>query len=284
MLDSLDQWTFSGFLIATMLSLGLRTPPAEFAALLTDRNALSRTLLANYVAVPLLALAIVRFLPLSRESEAAIVILSLVPGGLSALMFTSKVKGEEASATALAVFLSALSILVSPLLLLAILPEQADPAMPWPRVLAVYVLLMLAPLAAGMLLRRRLTALPAGLLRVLGVVSAVLFLAFIFGTKKFRWQAVLHVGWAAAGAMMLFILGAMAAGWFLGGPNPARRQILASATSMRNAALALAIAQESPMGSVVLPPMLAFSLLMVTPNKLFSLWHTWRAKRKAQPG
>ena len=279
MLGTFEQLTVVGFLLATSLSLGLRCDLAESVALLRSRVFLARVLFANFVVVPLIAWALLQAVPLAHGPREALLILALFPGGVSAVRYTSKVKGEEATASAVVVLLSVLSVLFSPLLLRSVLPEEVDFSVPWLQVLGVYGLLLLAPLAAGLWLGRRGAFWSHKLPKFLGILSIALFIAFVLSTKKFRLQAVASIGWAAVGAMLALILGAMVAGWYLGGPIHGRRQVLASSTSMRNAILALAIARDSPAGATVMPSLLAFSLLMLTPNKVFSLWHLWRARR-----
>ena len=283
-IDGLDKLAFVGFLLSTMLSLGLHTDAGDLRALLQARLALVRTLAANFVVAPLLGLLIVRLVPLPPGSGEALLILACVPGGLSAVQFTRKVKGEEALAGALVVLLSALAVLVSPLLLRWVLPGEWNADLPYLRVVGLYTALLLAPLAAGMLLGDRSPRLAGKLSPVLGIVSAVLFITFMLTTKSFRKEAVASIGWAAAGAMLLFIVGCMVAGWLLGGPHRGRRQMLASTTSVRNAALAMAVARDTPgAGAVLMPALVAFSLLMVPPNTLFTLWHQFRARRAAAP-
>ena len=283
-IEGLDKLAFVGFLLSTMLSLGLHTDAADLRALLRERRALMRTLAANFVLAPLLGLLVVRLIPLPPGSGEALLILACVPGGLSAVQFTRKVKGEEALAGAFVVLLSALAVAVSPFLVRWMLPGEWNADVPYLRVVGIYAALLLAPLAAGMMLGDRFPRLADRLSPVLGIVSAVLFITFMLATKSFRKEAVASIGGAAVGAMLLFILGCMVAGWLLGGPQPGRRQLLASTTSVRNAALAMAVARDTPgAGAVLMPALVAFSLLMVPPNTLFSLWHRFRARRAAAP-
>jgi BASS family bile acid:Na+ symporter len=280
-MEYLDTLAFLGFLLSTMLSLGLQTEAAHLRALFSARSALLPMLLANFAIAPLLGVAIVRIVPLPAGSADALLILACVPGGLSALQFTRKQKGHEAVAGAVIVLLSVLAVFVSPLLVRAVLPGEANLEIPYLRLLGFYALFLLAPLGAGMLISDRSPRLAAKLTSFLGVLSAVLFIGFMLLTKSFRKEAVASVGGAAVGAMLVFILATMVTGWLLGGPQFERRHMLASTTSMRNAALALAVARESPEGAVILPSLIAFSLLMVPPNTLLMLWGMIRARRAA---
>lgn len=281
-MEALDTVAFLGFLLATMLSLGLQTDAAQLRAIFSARFALLPLLLANFVIAPLLGMAIVRFVPLPAGPADALLILACVPGGLSALQFTRKHKGHEAAAGAVVVVLSLLAVFVSPLIVRAVLPGSASPSIPYPRLLGFYATFLLAPLVAGIVLGARSPGLAARLTSFLGVVSAALFVGFMLLTKDFRKEAVASVGVAGVGAMLLFILATIVAGWLLGGPASDRRHMFATTTSMRGAALALAMARESPERAAILPSLVAFSLLMVPPNTLLMLWGLIRARRAAR--
>ena len=280
-MENLDTLAFLGFLLSTMLSLGLQTEVGQLRAMFSARSALLPMLLANFVIAPLLGIAIVRMVPMPEGSAAALLILACVPGGLSALQFTRKQKGHEAVAGAAVVLLSVLAVFVSPVLVRAVLPGDANPEIPYLRLLGFYALFLLAPLGAGILIGERDPRLAEKLTSFLGVLSAALFIGFMLLTKSFRKEAVASVGGAAVAAMLVFILATMVTGWLLGGPQFERRHLLASTTSMRNAALALAVARESPQGALILPSLVAFSLLMVPPNTLLMLWGLIRARRAA---
>ena len=280
-MENLDTLAFLGFLLSTMLSLGLQTEVGQLRAMFSARSALLPMLLANFVIAPLLGIAIVRMVPMPEGSAAALLILACVPGGLSALQFTRKQKGHEAVAGAAVVLLSVLAVFVSPVLVRAVLPGDANPEIPYLRLLGFYALFLLAPLGAGILIGERDPRLGERLTSFLGVLSAALFIGFMLLTKSFRKEAVASVGGAAVAAMLVFILATMVTGWLLGGPQFERRHLLASTTSMRNAALALAVARESPEGAIILPSVVAFSLLMVPPNTLLMLWGLIRARRAA---
>lgn len=269
------------FLVTTLLSIGLRCGVASLRSLLASRSFLVRAVVANFLVVPLVGLALARFLPLPWESAGAIVLLACVPGGLGSIQFTSQVKGEEARPGAVLVLLNVLAILVSPLILQPALLGDLRLVLPYGPVLGFLVLWILLPLAAGIALRDRAPAAAPRLSQLMGLVGAVAFVAFMIVGNSFRREAVASIGGPAVGAMALLLAASMAAGWILGGPARETRQLLATATSMRNAALCLAIASNTPSGDGVITPLVAFSLLMVPPNLLLTLIGSLRARRAA---
>ena len=267
------------FFVTTMLSIGMQTRVSDLRLLAASRDFLVRTLVANFLAAPIVGMVIALLLPLQPHVAAALVLLACTPGGLSAIQFTSKVKGHAHFAGATLFVLSLLAVFISPLILRLVLPGRVEIVMPHGRVLLFIVAYLLIPLLAGMFLIDRKPGVAAKLSRLVGLVGVVAFVAFMVVTGAARRVAAGEIGMAAVGAMLLFILVSLAVGWFMGGPTREFRRILATSTSMRNAALCLAIVESSSPGHVVIVPLIAFSLLMVPPNMLFTVYHVIREKR-----
>ena len=278
LLSSLGKVLVLVFLFATMLSIGLTTGRAQLRSLVGARSLVVRMLVANFVIVPLLGFALSRLVPLPRESAGALILLACVPGGLSSIQYTSKIKGEKLLAGAILVLLNLLAVLVSPVLLRMTLPAGVEHTLPHVRVFGFIGLGILIPAGIGMFLGDKAPGVAPRLSKGLGFVSLLAFVAFVLVTKSFRKEALASIGGLAAGVLLLFILASMLIGWLMGGPTREKRQLLATVTSMRGAALCLAIANATPSGAAVVTPLVAFSLLMVTPNTLLTVYSAIRAR------
>jgi predicted Na+-dependent transporter len=265
------------FLVTTMLSIGMTTGVAQLRSLLVSRSLMVRMLIANFVIVPAVGFALARFMPLAPATAGALVLLACVPGGLSSIQYTSKIKGEQTLAGAMLVLLSVLAVLISPLILRIVLPLGAAFALPYGRILGFVAIWLLIPLGVGILLCDKAPGVAPRLSKGLGIVSLVLFIAFMVVMKSYRKEAVASIGSTAVGAMILLIVTSMAIGWVMGGPGRDRRQLLSTVTSMRNTALCLVIARNAPSGDAVMVPLIAFSLLMVTPNTLLTVYSAIRS-------
>ena len=282
LLDTTEKILVLLFLVTTMLSIGMQTRVSDLRSLAATRGLLVRTLLANFVVVPIAGVAVVLFFPLQPHVAGALMLLACTPGGLSAIQFTRQVKGGAALAGAILGLLSLLAVFLSPLILKVVLPGNVQIAIPYGSALLSFLVFVLLPLLAGMFLLGKAPGAAAKLSRLLALVGLVAFVAFMVVTGGARKAAAGEIGMAAVGAMLLFIFVSMAVGWFMGGPSRDSRQILATSTSMRNAALCLAIVESSSPGHAVMVPLIAFSLLMVPTNMLFTMYHTIREKRKAK--
>lgn len=85
-------------------------------------------------------------------------------------------------------------------------------------------------------------------------------------------QAV--AGSQTQGITLLFIVTVILIGWFLGGPKKGNREVLATASSMRNIALRMAIVLTSFPNQGVEAPLIAFVALMIPVNMLFTVGGT----------
>jgi BASS family bile acid:Na+ symporter len=133
-----------------------------------------------------------------------------------------------------------------------------------------------------MVLLNMLPAVAPKLAKVLLLVGIVSFVAWMVTSGSWRKEATAEIGGGGVGAILLLIFASMVIGWFMGGPTHDQRQILATSTSMRNAALCFGIVQATQPGHPVEAPLIAFSMLMVFPNMIFTIYHAVRAKRKAR--
>ncbi|NCS33910.1 MAG: hypothetical protein GPJ14_06245 [Microcystis aeruginosa G11-01] len=270
------------FLITSMMSIGMQTRISEIKSVIASKDFLIRTFLVNFVIVPIVGTIIVRIFPLSPPVESAILLLAFTPGGLSAIQFTSHVKGSAALSGAMVFFLSLLAIFVSPLMLYLVLPKDLTNTIPYGQALIFLLVYLLLPILIGMYILNKVPHIATKFSKLVGLVGVATFLAFMIITSSDRKEALGQIGITGVIAMLLFILVSMVIGWFMGGSSRDARQILATATSMRNAVLCVGIVQSSSPDNTVLVPLIAFSLLMVPPNMLFAIYSIVQSKRKTR--
>ena len=134
-----------------MLAMGLSVPFGEIVASLRDARTLLLALAANFIAAPLLALGLVRILPLDGEGHGA-VLLGATAGAPFLPKLAELAKGHVPFSIGLMVVLMAVTVGYAPLVLPFLLPDvnvsSADIA-------KSLLALMLLPLALGLLLRSR---------------------------------------------------------------------------------------------------------------------------------
>jgi BASS family bile acid:Na+ symporter len=271
------------FLFTAMLSLGLQTTAGDLRSLLGSKGFLVRSLVANFVAVPIVGIVLARTLPLKPEAATALLLLACTPGGISALQFTTKIKGASLFAGSSAFLLAFVAVFLSPALLALFLPGDISVVIPYGRALLFVVVFLLLPLVAGTLVRSRWERLAQKLSKPCAIMSAVLFIVVVLLIMGLRKEAMNAVGKEALLCMLLFIIISMAVGWFMGGPAKETRRVLATVTGMRHVALCLLIALNTFPDPAVQTSLVAFSALMVPPSTLLAAYMTIRS-RKAERG
>jgi len=283
MLEPLPKILTYVFLVSTMLVIGLTVTGGEILTALRDRRLMGRVLLANFVLVPLLGYLLIVFIPLSPGTKLALALLALAPGGLTAIQFTDKVKGNLAFAAAVAFVLTILSIVVTPILVKVLLPLEIGLDLPFMRIILFVLLYLLLPLGVAFVIRSRSEKGAGAMGKIMLIISNVSFVTTILVTSAMKKEAMGSVGKSTVLAMLLFVVLSMVIGWWMGGPSGrGNRRVMAIATSMRNAGLCLIMAMRMFPESGADVAVIAFMGLMVPPNMLFTVYHAVRERRRSK--
>ncbi|HWR53360.1 MAG TPA: hypothetical protein VN428_19800 [Bryobacteraceae bacterium] len=231
------------FAVASMASVGLRYTLREILAPLRRFWAVVLALVANFVAVPMLAFVILKVIKLDRPYAIGLVLVASAAGAPFVIKLTQLSGGNVAFSAGMLVLLVVVSIGYMPVVVPLLAPGSEISA----RAIAEpLVMTMLLPLVAGLLLKRFAPRL-SELLPLLGVVtniSLVLLVTLTFALNLTTLAGVLGTG--AILASLLFIAGAFAIGWLLGGVfGEHLRDEMALGTAQRNFAAALVVATQS---------------------------------------
>jgi len=277
-MDTLPRVLTFMFLVAAMLGVGMQTTTGDLRLLMESKGFFARSLLANFVVVPIIGIVLARSFPLEPRVAAAFLLLACTPGGFNALQFTTKMKGKSSFAGIIGLLMCLLAIFLSPVLLDFVVPHDISLVIPYRRALLFALLFLLIPMLAGALLRSQRELLAEKLSKPCAIISAVLFFAVSILTMGIRKEAMHAVGRRDLLCMLLFIVISMTVGWLLGGPASGTRRVLATVTGMRNVALCLLIAANTLPDPTVQTPLVAFSALMLPPNMLLTAYTVIRSR------
>ncbi|WP_058365286.1 bile acid:sodium symporter family protein [Haloparvum sedimenti] len=261
------------FVLSTMFSMGVKLSVDRIVDALRDRRLLTNALAVNLVAVPLLAALLVRAVPVETGFAAGIVLLAVSPGAPFGPKLAELSDSDVAFASGLMAILCLLSVVTIPVSLWLLLPGDAavDPVAIGRMVLNIQLVPLLLGLGMSFVVPSLAARLHppvqrlsdytfAGLIVLLVVVYSD-SLASLVGT------GTLGLSTVAVGASLLF-------GYGLGGPARATREVLATTTAARNAAIALFIATTGFSDPNVLTAVLAFSFIGVVWSALLA--GVWR--------
>ncbi len=270
------------FLVNTMAAIGLKVTVGELGKAFTNHSLMTRALVVNIIIAPLLGLLLVRIFPVSANAATGILLLAAAPGGLNAIQFTSKSKDSLCYAASLLFVLTITGILLSPLVAALILPFGTPLTLPYGRIFLFLLLYLFLPLIAGLFIHRIWEHLADLLSKPTALCGTIAFITVVVRMMTIRKQAMASLGKIELLVMLGFIITLMVIAWLLGGPSRETRRILATATSMRNAALCFIIATNAFPDTDVIVTVIAFSGLMIPPNMLLTAYSIIKGKKSRE--
>jgi BASS family bile acid:Na+ symporter len=274
------------FVAVVMFSIGLRVTGSQLLGILQNRALFVRTLVANCIVIPALGFLLVHIFPLTPDASVGILLLAAIPGTPIALQFNRKATSRLAFAATMTFALSLVSLAIAPLMI-EVMPQIVErnqrPILQLFTDIALYIGL---PLFAGRWAARLTPQLAPRIVAPLNVLATVAFLTLMFETRLVRKEAFNAIkGGGAVWAMALLLLSSMAVGWFVGGPDPDSRRVVATTTGMRSVIVVLYVARSCFTGTNVFMVPIAYLTLMIPTNLVFtSVYSMWRKRHPAIVG
>jgi bile acid:Na+ symporter, BASS family len=266
-------------LVALTFGAGLQVDWAHFTAILKRVGLLGRALLANFVIVPALGVAVVRLFHLPLPVATGVLLMAIAPGVPFVLVSVRKRGGRLALAVELAIFLPLLSILTVPATAALVLPRVAETQLPLARFAMTLVLFQLVPLLLGIAVGGRFPDLATRLARPIQIIffgSAIVLIGLLM-------PEIVHGVTSIYGsfgmiAMLVLVLLSLATGWLLGGPAPEDRRILGIGTALRNIGLCALVATSSLRNPEVAGVVLTYFVVQFIVTTFFGVIFARRAK------
>lgn len=269
-----------------VFSVALSSTQEDALYLLRHPRQLARSLLSMNIVMPLVAAGVAAAFNFDRAMKIALIALAVSPVPPILPKRESAVVRRPSYGIGLLTVAAVLAVVFIPLALKAIAwAFSTEARVPEGAVARLVAITVLAPIAAGIIVRRRAPALAARAARpislvgmaLLGVVSVLLLMA--------AWRDALSIiGNGHVLALAAFVAIGLAAGHLLGGPKPEDRVVLALSTACRHPGVALSIAaanfphEKSVLGVILL--YLFVSLIVSTP---YLKWRRHQLASVAEP-
>jgi BASS family bile acid:Na+ symporter len=239
--------TLQASILLTVFGFGLQARAADVLSILKQPSLLVRSLVAMFVVMPIVAVALTDAFVLHPPVEAVLLALAVSP--IPPLLPGRQQKaGARASyGLGLMVIAGLIAIVVVPLTLGIIGWYFGRPlTMPRLGIARIVIVAAVLPLCAGLLVRGVMPALAARIAKPAGLVAQALLVVGVAGLLAGTLPAaMLLVGNGTLAAMVAFMAAGLVAGHWLGRPEPADRLVLALSTSTRHPAIAFAIAKAN---------------------------------------
>jgi bile acid:Na+ symporter, BASS family len=253
-------------LIAMMLSMGLKVRIEEVAASIRQRRLVVAGLVANYVLVPAVTIALLYLFDADVMVSVGFLVLAVCPGAPVGPPFTATAKGDTTYATGQTVMLAGLSALLSPVLLGALLPRLLPASalhIDYAAIVGTLLVSQMLPLGIGLAIHHFGPRIAGKLAKPLGLIANVLLMGAVVLMLVNEYESLAAIrprGWIG---MLLLLSANLGIGWFCGGPGRATRKALAVVTASRNAAVALVIASNNFAGTAAVTAAIAFALASI---------------------
>lgn len=249
------------FVVAGMAALGLELTLKKVIEPLSDLFLLIKVVVANFLLVPALAYLIVVIVPLGEGFRIGLILLATAAGAPFLPKLVQVAKGKVAMSVGVMVLLMVLTVIYVPLVLPLLLPGVAVNPL---EIASSLVVLMLLPMAAGLLINYRYKELAALLQNTLSRISNFGLMFGFVALLLLNWRNLLAtIGSGAIISALLLITGAFLIGWLSAGKDTTTKPVLALGTAQRNIAAALVVAGSNFSDPNVLLMCMIGALLML---------------------
>src|SRR5215831_9494283 len=213
------------FVLSSMLAMGLGLTVSQILTPLRHARLVGLSMLANFVLMPLAAVALAALLRLDQPLGVGLLLLGTAAGAPFLPKLAQIAKGNLAFAVGLMVLLMVVTVGYLPLVLPVLLPGvSVNPT----KIARSLFLLMLLPLAGALAVKARFAVAAARTKPVLDRVSNLSLMVLVVLISVANLNNVLAVfGTRGILAGLLFVAIGFGMGWFLGGPSLDTRRVLA---------------------------------------------------------
>ena len=249
------------FIVASMLAMGMSLTIPMIVQPLKNVRLVVLALLANFVLVPLLAYVITLVVPLEQSLRIGLIVLSTAAGAPFLPKLVQGAKGNVAFGVGLMVLLMVTTIIYMPIVLPLLLPGVS--VNPWD-IAKSLIVLMLVPLAIGLLIKSHSPDVAAEYQPLMNKVSSVsMLILMVVGLGLNVSNIIDLIGSGGLIAMLLFIVGCLVIGLVLGGRDPQVRSVMGLGTAQRNVSAAILVSAQNFSGTMTLPFVLVAAILLL---------------------
>jgi BASS family bile acid:Na+ symporter len=254
------------FVVSSVLGVGLSLTVSEIMAPLRRVRLVALSLLANFVVVPAVAVAITKVMSLSEPAAVGLILLGAAAGAPFLPKLVEVAKGDLAFSVALMVLLMIGSLAYLPLVLPLLLPGVSVNSR---KIAESLLVTMILPLGVGLCLKALRESLAVRLRPLMGRLSNISLLIALVLISAMNSQRLLEmVSTRAIPAVALFVGVSFGAGYVLGGFDRDARPVLGLGTAARNFPAALLVGGQNfddPNVAILVLVAALLSLLILVP-------------------
>jgi BASS family bile acid:Na+ symporter len=257
-LETLAQLSVLVFVIGSMTSMGLSLTMKQILDPLKNARLVILALVANFILVPIVAYAITLVIPLDDAIRIGLILLSTAAGAPFLPKLAQAARGNIAFSVGLMVLLMLVTILYLPVVLPLLLGDVE--VNPWD-IARSLIVMMLIPLAIGLLIRGRWPDAATNIQPTFGTASNIALLALMVLGLVLNFSSMIAlVGSLGILAGLIFIVISLVMGYLLGGSDPGTKSVMGLGTAQRNISAALVVAGQN-FGADVITYLMVIALI-----------------------
>ena len=239
------------FVFGTMITIGLGLTLSQIIEPFKKITLVISALVTNFAIVPLFAIGMTHYLPLSEGVKIGVILLSISGGAPFIPLVINLTKSRVGSSVSLMLLLMVVTIFYIPLVLPHLLPGASVSS--W-AIAKSLMASMLIPLVIGLTFKARFSEIAIRIVPICAKLTNLILLILIIDLFYLYFEVVIESA-SALLIILLFFLGTMGLGFFSGGTNRDARIIFAVGTGLRNPPVAMLIANQyfssQPMAAIV---------------------------------
>ncbi len=254
------------YIITTMLSMGLNFFPKQFLEPLKDKNLILKSLIANFILLPVITYIILQVIPLEQGLAVGLILMAAGAGSPFMLKLVQFMKSDMAFAVGLMLILSIVTLVYMPLVLSFLLPGVSVNPL---SIASSLLILIFLPLIVGTAVKSRYSKLAKTIQPTFNQISNIFIIIVIVLYLGLNYKDFLAVfGTGALIASIIFVLAAFLTGYLLGGPSKNTKSVLGMGTAIRNSSAAFVVAvtnfssEYDVMAMIIVVYMLSIIIMM----------------------
>lgn len=231
------------FVVSSMLAMGLSLTMDQILQPLRNTRVVLITLVINFGAVPVLALAIQATANLDDDLYTGLILVATAAGAPFLPKLAQTAKGDVALSVGMMVLLMVVTIVYMPIVLPLILTGVDVDA--W-AIAQSLIVVMLIPLALGLFTKARYPQVADALEPHMAQASTLAILFMLVGGIVLSWTDIVGlVGTGGLVVALVFLLGSLVIGYVTAGSDPEARSVLGLGTAQRNLSAALVVGAQN---------------------------------------
>jgi len=247
------------FVVTSMLGMGASLTMPMILQPLKNVKLVILALVANFILVPALAYALTLFLPIADDLKIGLIVLGCAAGAPFLPKLAQNAKGSLGFSVGLMVLLMVVTIFYMPIVMPLLL--QGVAVNPWD-IAKSLIVLMLVPLAIGLLVRSHSAEDGAKLSQLMNKISGLAILVMMVAALATNLSNIIgFIGSWGILALILFLVGSLLIGMLLGGRDQGVRAVMGLGAAQRNISAAIVVVTQNFAGTDALPFTLVAAIL-----------------------